>query len=350
MLYSPNMRILITGGSGFLGVYLARFLLAKKCEVTLFDKAVLDAKDIIGKVKFIKGDVRNYSALEKAVKDQDYVIHAAAALPIQQSKELIYSVNVDGTRNVLKASLKAQVKRVVYISTTAVYKIDQEHPVYEDGLIEPIGYYGGSKIMAEQICHQSQRKGLSIIIVRPKTFLGPERLGVFEILFEWLYEGRKVPIIGDGKNLYQLLDVNELCQGIWLMLFTKYNNETFNLGAKKFGTAAGDLAYVIKYAKTGAKLFFLPAKPVQIILTILEKLRLSPLAEWHYKTANLDSFVSSSKAEKLLGWKSKVAGREVLLTAYKWYVKHRQELEGRVGVTHRVGWNQQILGLVKKLM
>lgn len=344
------MKILITGGSGFLGVYLSRFLLKKKFDVTLFDKASLDASDLIGKVRFIKGDIRNFKEIEKAVRGQDYVIHAAAALPIQQSRELIYSVNVDGTKNVLKAALTHRIKRVIYVSTTAVYDINQKHPVSEDGLIEPIGDYGGSKIEAEKVCWEFQKKGLSIIIVRPKTFLGPERLGVFEILFEWLYEGRKVPIIGNGKNLYQLLDVNELCQAIFLMLSTRHDNQTFNIGAKNFGTAGGDLEYVIKYAKTGARLFFVPAKPVQIILTILEKLHLSPLAEWHYKTANLDSYVSSQKAEKLLGWQSKVSGREVLLSAYKWYVKHRKELEGKTGVTHRVGWNQKILGLVKKLM
>ncbi len=344
------MKILITGGSGFLGVYLARFLLKKKHEITLFDKASLDASDLIGKVKFIKGDIRDFKAIEKAVTGQDFVIHAAAALPIQVSKELIYSVNVEGTKNVLKISLKYHIKRVIYISTTAVYDINQKHPVSEDGLITPIGHYGGSKIAAEKVCHEFQQKGLSVTIVRPKTFLGPERLGVFEILFEWLYEGRKVPVIGNGKNLYQLLDVNELRQAIYLMLFTKYDNETFNIGAKKFGTSGGDLQYVIDQAKTGARLFFVPAKPVQIILEILEKLQLSPLAAWHYKTANLDSFVSTEKAEKLLGWQSKVSGREVLLKAYEWYVKNRKRVKGKIGVTHRVGWNQKILGLVKRLM
>lgn len=344
------MRILITGGSGFLGVYLARFLLKKGCQVTLFDKNDLDKENLLARVKFVKGDVRNFKEVEKVCGGQDYVVHAAAALPIQQSKELIYSVNVNGTKNVLKGSLKAKVKRVIYVSTTAVYKIDQPHPVSEGGVIEPIGDYGGSKIEAEKVCYKYQKKGLSVIIVRPKTFLGPERLGVFEILFEWIYEGRKVPIIGNGKNLYQLLDVEELCQAIWLMLFIKYDNQIFNIGAKKFGTVASDLNYVIKYAKTGARLFLVPAKPIQIILSIFEKFHLTPLAAWHYKTANLDSYVDSQKAEKLLGWKSKVSGHEVLLDAYKWYVKHRKEVGGKTGVTHRVGWNQKILGLARRLM
>ncbi len=344
------MRVLITGGTGFLGVYLARFLLNKKYQITLFDKNDLDSLDIKEKVDVIKGDVRNEKAIDKAVKGFDYIIHAAAALPIQQSKELIYSVNVKGTENVLKSSLKHHIKRVIYISTTAVYKIDQPHPINERGLIEPIGHYGGSKIKAENLCRDYQKKGLSVIIVRPKTFLGPERLGVFEILFDWLYEGRRVPVIGNGKNYYQLLDVNELCEAIWLIIKTKHDNQTFNIGAKKFGTVAGDLQFVLNYAKTGARLLFVPALPVQITLSILEKLQISPLAAWHYKTANIDSYVDISKAEKMLGWTSKVSGKEVLLSAYKWYVQHRKEVEGKTGVTHRVGWNQKILGLLKRFM
>ncbi len=351
------MKVLITGGCGFLGVYLARYLLKKDYSVTLFDKSPLEVSDVKNKVKVIVGDVRNFRQVEDALRGMDYVVHAAAALPIQASRELIYSTNVNGTRNVLKASLKHKinpdrigVKKLVFISTTAVYKIEQPHPITEEGLIEPIGHYGGSKIKAEELCREYQKKGLNILIVRPKTFLGPERLGVFEILFEWLYEGRKVPILGNGKNYYQLLDVDELCNAIFLILKSRVKNETFNIAAKNYGTVSGDLNYVIKYAKSGAKLLFVPALPVQILLTLLENLNLSPLAAWHYKTANIDSFVDASKAEKLLGWKSKISGAEVLLEAYKWFVKHRKDVICKTGVTHRVGWNQKILGLVKKLM
>ncbi|MBI2029024.1 NAD(P)-dependent oxidoreductase [Candidatus Gottesmanbacteria bacterium] len=344
------MKILITGGCGFLGVTLARYLLSKNEQVILFDKVPLDIPELSKKVKVIIGDVRNKKAVEKALSGVDYVIHAAAALPIQQSGELIHSVNVIGTKNVLQAAFNKKVKRVVFISTTAVYKIDQKHPITEEGLIEPIGYYGSSKIEAEKVCHEYQNKGLVVQIIRPKTFVGPSRLGVFEILFEWIYEGRKVPILGNGKNYYQLLDVRELCNAIYLSLTTKYTNETFNIGAKKFGTVASDLNYVIKKSGSKSSLLFVPALPVQIILSILEKLQLSPLAAWHYKTANIDSYVDITKAQKMLGWSSKVSGAEVLYEAYEWFVKHKSEFEGKTGVTHRVGWNQKILGLVRRFM
>lgn len=344
------MKVLITGGTGFLGVYLARFFLKKNCEVTLFDIVPLKEVELKGKVKAIKGDIRNLKAVKVACKGKDYVIHAAAALPIAQSKELIYSVNLQGTKNVLKTCLENKIKKVIYISTTAVYDIHQPHPTTEQGLIKPIGYYGSSKISAEKVCQQYQQKGLQVTIVRPKTFLGPERLGVFKILFDWIYEGRKVPILGNGENYYQLLDVNELCQAIYLMLKSKYRNQTYNIGAKKFGTVREDLEYVIKKSKTKAKLIFIPAKPVQSILSLLEILKLSPLAAWHYQTANLDSYVDCKKAKRLLGWKSVVSGRDVLLDAYKWYEKHRKEFKSKIGVTHRVGWNEKLLGIVKKFM
>ena len=90
-----NKTILITGGTGFLGVHLSRLFLKKNYKVTLFDQAPLDAKDLIGKVTVIKGDIRKKVDIEQAMKGNTYVVHAAAALPIQRTKKLIYGVNIE---------------------------------------------------------------------------------------------------------------------------------------------------------------------------------------------------------------------------------------------------------------
>lgn len=341
-------RILITGGVGFLGVHLARKLLKDGYQVTLFDTADIDAKDLIGKTTFIKGDVRDKTAVEKALKNQDFVVHAAAALPIQQSKKIIFSVNVEGTRSVLEASLKNKVKRLIFISTTAVYGIPKHLPETEDSPLDPIGDYGKSKIAAENLCKNYMEKGLSINIIRPKTFLGPERLGVFELWFEAIYTGKRVFILGNGNNHYQLLAVSDVVTAIEKALQNKVSGEIFNLGAKEFGTWRSDLQAVIEKAHSKSKIIGPPVLPSQLVLALLETLHLSPIAAWHYKTLPVDSYVSITKAEKLLKWHPQKSNKELLIESYKWYEKHRNEIINKVGTTHRVGWNFKLLNLVKK--
>ena len=144
----------------------------------------------------------------------DVLVHAAAALPIQSSRAAIRSVNVEGTANVLAGALTAGVRRVVLISSTAVYGVPERHPIVEDDPLVGVGWYGESKIEAEQLAGEFGRRGLDVVIVRPKTFIGPERLGVFEILFDWIRDGRRIPILGDGGNLYQLLAVEDLVDAV----------------------------------------------------------------------------------------------------------------------------------------
>lgn len=341
-------KILITGGVGFLGVHLARRLLKDKYIVTLFDIADLDAQDLTGKAKVIKGDIRNKTAIDKAVKGNEYVVHAAAALPIQVSKKSIYSVNIDGTRNVLEACLHHKVKRVIFISSTAVYGVPKDLPEKEESPLDPIGFYGKSKVEGEKLCLEYTKKGLSVNIFRPKTFLGPERLGVFELWFEAIYKGRRVYILGKGNNKYQLLAVTDLVDAIVKALFTKVSGEIFNIGAKEFGTWREDLGLVISCDKSKSKITSLPTLPSQIILAIFEKLHLSPIAAWHYRTMPVDSYVSIEKAQNLLNWHPKKSNSKLLLENYLWYKKNREKIINLVGNTHRVGWNFKILNLVSR--
>ncbi|MCL4353814.1 NAD(P)-dependent oxidoreductase [Patescibacteria group bacterium] len=341
-------KVLITGGCGFLGVHLARRLLQEKYNVTLLDIASLEAKDLIGKVTVIKGDVRNKSLVGKALRNQDYVVHAAAALPIQRSKKIIFGVNINGTKNVLEASLKNKVKRLVFISSTAVYGVPNHLPEKETDRISPIGYYGQSKAEGEKLCLRYGEKGLSVNIIRPKTFLGPERLGVFTIWFEAIYNGKKLFILGSGNNKYQLLAVSDVIEAIVKALKTKTDRQIFNIGAQEFKTWRKDLEYVIKYAKSRTKIISLPVFPSQMMLRILELLNLSPVSAWHYKTLPVNSYVDTKNAEKILGWKATKSNQQLLLENYKWYESHRNEFINQSGKGHRVGWNFKLLGLVTK--
>ena len=343
------MQIAISGGAGFLGLHLARRLLAAGETVRTLDLAPLDDARLEAEVDELRGDVRDPGSVRRLVAGADVVVHAAAALPIQASRESILAVNVDGTANVLAAALEAGVRRVVFVSSTAVYGVPERHPIVEDDPLVGVGWYGESKIRAEAVCREFGARGLDVVVVRPKTFVGPERLGVFEILFDWISEGRRIYTLGPGTNRYQLLAVEDLVDAI-VRSFTAAEavGEALNVGAKEFGTVREDLAALVEHAGSSSRLTPVPVRPAELALRTLELLRLSPLAEWHYRTAHRDSFVSTEKAERLLGWEPRLSNARTLSETYDWYLGHRG-LVGSAGTTHRVPWNQQALGLLRRL-
>src|SRR3989338_5391186 len=164
------------------------------------------------------------------MKDVDIVVHTAAALPLYK-KEDIFSTDIKGTRNVLQAAFDNKVKRVIHISSTAVYGIPNHHPLYETDKLEGVGPYGKAKILAERVCEDYRQKGMCVPILRPKSFIGPERLGVFAIYYDWIKSGKNIPIVGNGKNRYQLLDVDDLCDAIYLCSTKPKSivNDAFNI-------------------------------------------------------------------------------------------------------------------------
>jgi nucleoside-diphosphate-sugar epimerase len=340
--------VAISGGAGFLGLHLVRRLVADGHAVRTLDLAPLDDPLLEGRLDELRGDVRLSADARRLVAGADVLVHAAAALPIQESRVAIRSVNVEGAAVTLAAAAEAGVRRVVLVSSTAVYGVPERHPIHEDDPLVGVGHYGESKIDAERICEAFGRRGLETVIVRPKTFVGPERLGVFEILFDWVREGRRIPILGDGENRYQLLAVEDLVDAISLCLDAAVAGEALNVGAARFGTVREDLEALIAHAGSGATLLPVPAKPAEVVLRGLELARLSPLAEWHYRTAHKDSFVSIDRARALLGWEPRLSNAETLCATYDWYLAHRRDLRG-AGLTHRVPWDQRALGVLKRL-
>jgi nucleoside-diphosphate-sugar epimerase len=343
------MRWTITGGAGFLGLHLARRLLAAGHEVRTLDLAPLDDAELEREVEQLRGDVRDPSAAARLVDGADVLVHAAAALPILASRDAIRSVNVEGTAVTLAAALEAGVGRTVLISSTAVYGIPKHHPIAEHAPLVGVGHYGASKIDAERVAREAGRRGLEVVVLRPKTFIGPERLGVFEILFDWIREGRRIPILGDGSNRYQLLAVEDLVEATLSAAGAPVAGETFNVGATEFGTVRSDLERLIAHAASGSRLRPVPARPAELALRALELARLSPLAEWHYRTAHRDSFVDVSKARELLGFAPRLSNEQALCETYDWYLATRDSRTRSVGVTHRVPWDQRALGLLKRL-
>jgi nucleoside-diphosphate-sugar epimerase len=338
----------ISGGAGFLGLHLARRL-ADSHKVRTLDLAPLDEPSLEGRVDELRGDIRDPARARELVAGASILVHAAAALPISGARDEIRSVNVEGTANLLAAALEARVRRVVFISTTAVYGVPETHPIDESAPLHGVGHYGRSKIEAEDVLREFERRGLAAVVIRPKTFIGPERLGVFEILFDWIREGRRIYVLGSGRNRYQLLAVEDLVDAIALAA-SKRNaaGETLNIGATEFGTARSDLEALIRHAGSTSRVTPVPARPAELALRALELARLSPLAEWHYKTAHRDSYVDVSRAEQVLGWRPRRSNADALIRTYDWYLANRYRI-GAAGLTHRVPWDQRALGLIKRL-
>jgi nucleoside-diphosphate-sugar epimerase len=338
---------LITGGAGFLGINLARYLLARGHKVTSLDIAPFDYPEK-SQITEITGDIRDRVAVDKAMQGINIVIHTAAALPLY-SEEDIMSTDVQGTRNVIDSAFKAGAERFVHVSSTAVYGIPDHHPLLETDKLDGVGPYGKAKIQAEEVCFEYRKKGMCVPVIRPKSFIGPERLGVFALFYDWAKDGHGFPMLGSGNNRYQLLDVEDLCDAIYLSCTLDKNvaNDTFNIGAKEFTTMKEDYQAVLDYAGFGKKITGLPAGPAIMTLRILEALKISPLYKWVYETASKDSFVSIEKAEKVLGYKPKYSNKQALIRNYQWYKDNLSKFEGQSGVSHRVPWKQGILGVAK---
>lgn len=340
-------RFLITGGAGFLGINLCRHLLARGNAVRSLDIAAFDYPER-DEVDTILGDVRDAATVDRAMEGVSVVVHAAAALPLSQRREIL-ATDVDGTRIVLDSAFRHGVERVIFISSSSVYGIPDHHPLYEDDRLQGVGPYGEAKIAAEALCLQHRAAGHCVTILRPKSFVGPERLGIFELLYDWAYDGRNFPVLGSGNNRYQLLDVEDLCAAINLCasLDPVVVNDTFNVGAKEFCTMRENFQAVLDRAGHGAHVVSVPAAPVIAALHMLEVLHLAPIYKWIYATAAEESFIAIDRIQQRIGFVPRFSNREALLRNYDWYVAHRSEFLGRTGVTHRVPWKKGVLQFAK---
>jgi len=342
-------RCLVTGGAGFLGINMVRYLLERGHEVVSLDVAPFDYPEL-DRITIVDGDIRDRAAVDKAMEGCDMVVHGAAALPLYTPEE-IFSTDIDGTRTVMESARAHGIERVVHVSSTAVYGIPDHHPLVEDDPMQGVGPYGEAKVQAEAVCVEYREQGMTVPIIRPKSFIGPERLGVFALFYDWAKDGHGFPMIGDGHNRYQLCDVEDVCQGIYLAATGPKEkvDDVFNIGAREFTTMKEDYQAVLDDAGFGKKIRGFPAEPVIWTLRILEAMKLSPLYKWVYETASEDSFVSIEKAERELGFDPKHSNKDALVRNYRWYLEHLHEFEGASGVSHRVPWSQGILKLVKVL-
>ncbi|CAG1021322.1 partial UDP-glucose 4-epimerase, partial [Methylococcales bacterium] len=275
------------------------------------------------------------------------VHHNVALVPLNKSGKQFWEVNVVGSKIAAECAADAGVKAFIHMSSSAIYGIPA-CPVTNDTPIVPIEAYGRAKYQGElEVKSVCQAKGVDLIIIRPRTILGHGRLGIFQILFDWIKAGKKIYTIGDANHLYQFIHAHDLMDAYMLAL-DKNVPGAYNVGTNRFGTLREGLDAVIKHANTTAKVTPLPEGLAIGTLRLCDLLGISPLAPWHYMTYHKPLYFDTKPLEEL-GWTAKYSNEEMLCESYDWFVNNFDRIKAeKAGSPHRRPVREGILSLIKK--
>jgi nucleoside-diphosphate-sugar epimerase len=338
---------LVTGGAGYFGSILIRRLLAGGRKVRILDIHPLD--EPIG-VEEIRADIRDREAVARACAGVATVYHNVAQVPLAKDREAFWSVNEGGTRNVLEACLAAGVAKVVHTSSSAVYGAPERNPVVESTLPRPQEEYGRAKLAADELCRRYADRGLDVTIIRPRTIMGHGRLGIMQILFEWVRNGRNIPVLGRGDNVYQFVHADDLAEAC-IRAARRPGRELFNVGAERFGTMRETLEALVRHAATGSRVVSVPFRAATAMMAVTSRLGLSPLGPYHTLMYGRSMFFDVTKAKNLLGWAARFSNEEMFCESYDWYLAHREEVLRRTSGSHHVSAVRQgVLRLVSRFL
>ena len=335
----------VTGAAGFLGSQIVEKLYAMgERDIMAFD--ILACDSLPAGVKGVQGSVLDTELLLRLTQGVDYLHHNAALVPLTKSGSDFHEVNVVGTRNIIECCQKHAVKKLIHMSSSAIYGLPEEMPITEKTGYAPIEVYGQSKLDGEKEVWKYMETGGHAACVRPRTIIGGKsRLGIFQIMFEWIAEGINIYVIGKGDNLFQFVHVDDLIDASIKAAYSDANG-LYNIGAEQYGTLRQDLEALCRHAGTGSKVKSLPVGLTKTGLYCMDKLRLSPLAPWHYLTYHKPFVFDISKAQRELGWQPRYANQESLIESYEWYLENRQTLQGGRSA-HKKPVPQKILKIIK---
>jgi nucleoside-diphosphate-sugar epimerase len=342
------MRALITGGSGYFGCLLRDRLLEQQAEVRIFD--LVDVEDRPAAVAFVRGDIRDRGAITSACEGVDVVFHNVAQVPLAKDRAAFWSVNCGGTENLLAAARAARVAKVVHTSSSAVFGVPQQNPVTEATEPTPMEEYGKAKFAAEGLIRQHvAAHGLDVTIIRPRTIVGHGRLGIFQILYNWIEEGRSIPVLGRGDNAYQFVHADDLADAC-IRAGDRPGFALYNIGAERFGTMRQTLEALCAHAGTGSRVYSVPMTLAIGAMRLTSALGLSPLGPYHSLMYGRSLWFDVSRAQHDLGWSSRWSNDEMLCQSYDWYLQHKHEvLAGSAASPHRSAIKQGVLALVRRL-
>ncbi|MBL7206237.1 MAG: NAD-dependent epimerase/dehydratase family protein [Candidatus Aenigmarchaeota archaeon] len=257
------MKILVTGGAGFVGSYITDKLIDLGNDVVILDN-LSNGNNLSPKAELVSGDICKTEDCIKAVSGCETVFHLAAQVSVQKSTENPAEdsrINVLGTINMLEAAKKAGAKNFIYFSSAAVYGNPKKVPISETDPTVPISPYGASKLAAEGYCRLYEN--MTVTIVRPFNIYGPRQdpnspySGVISIFTERAKKGENLVIYGDGNQTRDFIPAERVAE---LAIKLMGNSGTFNIGTGK-PTKINELAErIIKENKSNSEITHAPER------------------------------------------------------------------------------------------
>ncbi len=248
------MKILVTGGAGFIGSHIAEYLVQRGDDVTVLDNLITGGKEnlkkISDKINFVNGDIRDHKLLEKLVSDTTGVFHEAALASVQQSfsmKDEYIDVNVAGTENIFKLAKEYGFK-IVYASSSSVYGNPKKIPVKEDDERKPINPYAKTKLDGEDLAKKYSEIGVKVIGLRYFNVFGKrqskEYAGVIKLFLQRIQQKKSPKINGDGLQTRDFVHIDDVVKANVLAMDSDINHRFLNVGSG-LPTSVLDLANLI---------------------------------------------------------------------------------------------------------
>jgi UDP-glucose 4-epimerase len=325
------MKILLTGGTGFFGSVLKAHLQTSGHEYVNLDRLADPADEAAGRMALV--DLRDAAEVEAAFQKFgpfNAVCHVAAELAHEaRDKKAVWDSNVDGTRHVAEACRRHGVKKLIFTSTNCLWGKPLNRPVVEDDPPNPVEVYGRSKLEAERLLAE-YRCDIDVVVFRSPTIIAPGRVGLLGILFDFIAEGRRLPVVGRKDKPYQFISADDYSAAIIKALGFK-RSDTFHVGSHHATSLENSYRYVIEHAHSKSQIYHLPEFPTLLLMRLFHLLKISPLGPYQYNMIAEEFVFDTSHVETTLDWHPTRNNGEILFEAYDYYVKHKKQLEDTAG-------------------
>jgi dTDP-glucose 4,6-dehydratase len=323
------MKHIIFGGNGFVGRYTARDLLDAGEEVLICDIVKHDLP-IYQKAKFMHVDITKPDAVATVPIKADDVVHNLAARmlhPIikrRQRYDYFYDVDYHGAVHIIDSMERAGCNKLVQFSTDMVYgPMQTPPPVKTDHPRVPIGEYSESKKALEDYCIKKRAEGLNVSIFRPRLINGPGRVGILGMLFNLIRLNMPVPLIGNGRNRYQMVSVFDCASAAICSARKGVVNGEFNLGSQDPPTVRHLLNEVIRLAGSKSVLVPTPAGALKVFLRFLDRVDMPVLVPEQFEIADMDFVNDIETTKSMLEWKPQYTDIDMMLEAYRQFIAAR---------------------------